>query len=288
MDRAARRWDDQAVRPLFALSVAACLAGCQTSWKFGGDDQSSSPPPPTTATVTLDQIVRTCAMNFSCFKSPPIGSDCPTTFEGGVLTGDWFVNPADMRRFVDCASSAHDCHSALFCASRGHDPGYCAEHPGVTCDGDILVDCDSSYGGWPILSSDCAALGLQCGASGVSYGCLRAQRSCSPDGSFCGGTWALACSHGQDSSFDCLQLGPQFTCDDSTTGTAVCRATSPVCSDCDAPKGSECKGSERLCNGDSLRLCANGWWRDIPCADFGLKACIGTSGRATCVPTATW
>jgi hypothetical protein len=101
MDRAARRWDDQAVRPLFALSVAACLAGCQTSWKFGGDDQTSSPAPPPSATVTLDQIVRTCAMNFSCFESAPIGGDCPSTFEGGVLTGDWFVNPADMRRFVD-------------------------------------------------------------------------------------------------------------------------------------------------------------------------------------------
>jgi hypothetical protein len=253
-------------------------ASCQSSWKW--DSGSSGAPSSAThaETVTLDQIVRTCALDLSCFDSPPITGDCVRTFEAGLLGGDWFVSPAEMRHFVECGGAAQGCDAALRCASFDHDPAYCHANPGVTCDGNIAVGCSSDYGGWPILSTDCASLDMQCAGNT----CVRAQRSCSPDGSFCGGSWALRCEKGQDTSFDCQLLGAQFTCTDPGDN-ATCIATAPICTDCAGPDGSECSGSEQQCVGTSLRICANGNWRDFDCKKFGFSNCAPSGSSAKCV-----
>ena len=301
-----------------ALAVAAaCLLGaCR-----------ASPPmlpivatPPATLPPLAD-LVRACAVEVSCFQSPIASSidECMVYLTAGLdywLDPSTFIvlgtDPAEFRHYVDCAVAGSDCASVLDCVSRGHDAAYCAANPGMSCDGDLLVQCTTADPA--LFVTDCAALGMHCEARNGSAACTdgvgcdpKSPPSC--DGNryyeYCssiGLRYRVDCARTSIPNatcridmYDagCLPSGPpcagdrcegnvRVTClageevrDDCTQLAATCTLVrrAPTC----VPVASACSGSAG-CAGSAIRLCAEGIVETIGCSAIGLQSCKRNTG----------
>ncbi|HEX9103958.1 MAG TPA: hypothetical protein VF997_17225, partial [Polyangia bacterium] len=119
-----------------ALSLTLTLAACRAAAPM-----LPIVPTPAEQLPPLADILRTCAFEVSCLRSPPAStlSGCLYYFMSGL--DDWIVPGgfmldipgSEFRRYVACAVDNVDCTSVLECASRGHGPAYCAAHPGTAC-----------------------------------------------------------------------------------------------------------------------------------------------------------
>jgi hypothetical protein len=144
---------------------------------------------PCPAPIAIEAIVKTCALQLSCMKKPfdEPGSTCIGDVAGGFATGmgNFYAPAAEMRRVVDCATAATDCTSALTCVTLNHPPAYCAAHPGISCDGEVIVDCPDPPD-WPVLAVfDCSTDGLHCMASQGKGLCTNNVACASPGQAMC-------------------------------------------------------------------------------------------------------
>jgi len=254
-----------------------------------------SPPPmlpmvqtPPEQQPPLADVVRTCAFEVSCLRDPPAAtmSNCIGYFQAGL--DDWIV-PAfftlsipgsEFRRYVACAVAGIDCTSVLECASRGHDPAFCAAHPGNVCDGDLLVQCPpaTASADWAIYTSDCAALGMRCAEANGSASCTDGV-GCDPKTSsaYCDGNrYFVRCD--SDTS-----LRYRFDCARSPIVNATCRIDTRFASGC-LPSGPPCAGDR--CDGDELVVCLAGEEARVDCTGRS-SHCAVVSGKPACVPVAT-
>jgi hypothetical protein len=304
---------------LVLVGVVVLVAACR------------APPPmlPVVATPPAQlppssDIVRTCAFEVSCLHNPPAStvSGCFYYFEAGLdwAVGRGFFGPllpsSEWARYVACADAAADCESVLQCASRGHDPDFCAAHPGDVCDGDVLVRCMSAD--WPIYTTDCAALGMRCAEANGSASCTDGV-GCAPGTAYCeGNRYFVSCDPTTHlrSREDCARSPiPHATCriDASFGGRAGCLPSGPPCtrdrcegdelvvclageevrtdcaqraSHCSEPQfgtprcetDSDCGKTTDACAGSDLTSCVDGITHTIGCDDIGLATCAPAPG----------
>jgi hypothetical protein len=184
----------------------------------------------------------------------------------GVLATHFGSNDAST-----CAGSATSCAEWLSCASGGHCPDYCADHPGTWCDADRVVKCDAapsatSYGA---IIEDCVAEDMHC----VNGSCTTGT-PCSPTALLhCNGTRVEAC-YGTLYSKDCA---PSGTCVESDLQDGVqffgCVPVDRVCSPPSAP----------MCDGNTMNACVFGESVSLDCTAPPYSGTCAIEGGATCV-----
>ncbi len=293
--------------------------GTQTCENGAFADCQGCPGPPSVAALE-----KTCAMNVSCLAMPVGGGggDCVSFLQTILASPPGLLGrPSDYRRYVDCAAAASDCATALDCVSRGHGPDYCERFPGLSCDGDLLVDCPSPPD-WSLRNTECAAFGMHCVATAVDAFCSDGgDCHASPA---CDGNRLLGCAQPREllGALDCSAVYPKGICT-SDEHLAACTIASPACGsaqnalrcagttlvscfeghewqrDCaldDAlcvgggpddwqclPKETSCDGqSPDRCNGPSLTLCVDGRPQDFDCTTIGLATCKPNGDNAIC------
>lgn len=221
-------------------------------------------PTPLAEPPPVADLVKTCAFAVSCLKDPPTTtvSTCTNVLQT-VLAGQIGASTI-YARYVECARTATDCTSVLQCASRGHDPTYCAAHPGNSCDGDLLVYCSTGQVvDWSIDNTDCAALGMHCFEVNGTASCSDGT-SCAPipGPGNCDGNAIVRCD-------GVTNLTWREDCSRSGIINATCRSNgkSAGC----FPSGSACDNDR--CDGDILVQCAVGEEQRTDCAGIG-RHCV--------------
>lgn len=255
------------------LLALACVA-CGSS---GGGLFSPEPVHP-------DAIRRACAMEVSCFPTPPIssGGACVTQFEEGLATGIGILfgpSAKDLARYIDCANSHGDCTSALNCASQSHGPSWCNAHPAAACDGDTLVGCTD---GWGLSLTDCTQLGEHCTTANGASACTDGT-PCDPAApARCDGSRIVSCDSGThlETRFDCAATISGATCAIETNGGAT-DAT------CTFSSGQVCMTDTESCDGTTAvdSACGTQILR-VACGQFD-SHCVVDGDKADCVPDAS-
>ncbi len=256
-----------------ALVLLLACASC------GGSTGPFSPLP-----VDPEAIRRACAMEVSCFPTPPItpGGSCVSQFEIGLATGAGiFFGPSatDLQRYVGCANSSSNCTDALNCASRNHGIDWCKAHPKPTCDGDMLISC---IGGWGLIQTDCTTNGLHCGTANGASACTNGS-SCDPSvAARCDGNRYTRCDFSSklEASIDCGSLYSGGTCMSTTMGTSSTTGCVP------ASSGSCVQGSVS-CDGATGVVCAYGTELRVACGQFASHCVIDSGNKFSCVPDAS-
>lgn len=256
--------------------MIALLSGC-------GSPHSTIQPLP----VHPDAVRKACAMEVSCFTTPPIASAsaCVEEIENGLASGFGIAlggSGTDLARFVDCANNNGDCTSALMCASKGHGPSWCSAHPTATCDGDTLVRC---VGGWGLDLFDCAQNGLHCMTKNGVALCSDGN-ACDPatsgtcvgnDFVYCDKTALIGVSE------DCGSLVSGGKCERITTGTATITGCIP-------PGTASCPNTttSKTCDGTTTVVCEYGTTYRVDCGQFA-NHCTPSGSFATgsCTPDAS-
>jgi len=281
-----------------------------------------SSPPPKVELPPMGDIVKTCVMEVSCLRSPPVSSasECVWRLAYGILSGSGApeLSSDELRRYIACGSQATDCATALACASRDHGPAYCSLQPGDSCDGNVLVRCalDASNADWTILTTDCAVLGERCEMANGSASCTTGE-ACEPTtaSARCDGDRFVGCNQNSHlvASYDCGVIASGATCVSSPAGTS-CELPGPSCSgpntcdndvltvcqsgrerslDC-AQLGQTCRGGRcepkgcspsavsDTCQSTMIRVCANGQFVSIDCASIGLATCEQNGSKVAC------
>ncbi|HEY7956161.1 MAG TPA: hypothetical protein VII38_12755 [Polyangia bacterium] len=254
--------------------MALLLVGCGSS---GGGLFSPEPVHP-------DAIRRACAMEVSCFPTPPIspGGACVTQFEEGLATGIGILfgpSAQDLARYIDCANSHDNCTDALNCASRNHGPSWCNAHPAPACDGDTLVGC---IDGWGLSLIDCTQLGEHCGTANGASACTDGN-ACDPNApARCDGSKIVSCDSAThlETRLDCAAALSGATCATTTsangTDTSCVFSRAPGCMD----ETESCDGTAAVdseCGTQVLR---------VACGDFA-SHCVLDGDKADCVPNAS-
>jgi hypothetical protein len=279
-------------------------------------------PTPVAQLPSLDDLVRTCAFEVSCLKNPPAAtlSACYYYFQAGIdwAVGGGFFAPrlpsSEWRRYVDCAVAATSCKQVLTCVSRGHDPTFCAAHPGLVCDGDVLVNCATAD--WALYTTDCAAEGMHCEEANGSASCTDGI-GCTPGPAYCeGNRYYVTCDATtlRRSRIDCARSDiPNATCriDPRIIDQAGCLPSGPPCAagnrcegdelvtcvageeariDCTQRAGHcaqaspidqpqcvadvDCGKTTQECSGDGITVCVDGITDTIDCSAIGLTTCV--------------
>jgi hypothetical protein len=236
--------------------------------------------------VSPEAVRKACAMEVSCLSPAPItsGGSCVAQFEEGMATGlGIFFGPssADVARYVNCASSASDCTSALNCASQNHGPTWCAAHPRASCDGDTVVNC---VAGWGLELADCSQFGEHCRVAANGSATCSDGSSCDPTvGAQCMGNRYVTCQGGLSSSIDCGSVIPGGTC------RAIVNMSSSE-TGCFGPGSAACPATTTemdSCDGATVVACSYGTQLRVDCAQFQSHCLIGSSGKYSCAADAT-
>jgi len=260
-----------------ALVLLLACSGCGSS---GSSSGPFSPRP-----VDPEAIRHACAMEISCFQSPPItpGGSCVSQFEMGLATGiGIFFGPSadDLQRYVGCASSSSNCTDALDCASVNHGPDWCNAHPNGGCDGDTLVYC---VDGWGLERADCSAMGLHCATANGASSCSDG-KTCDPTTSTarCDGNRYVQCNGSTklESSVDCGKLYGGGTCMHLTMGSSSTTGCFP-------PASGSCGQDGVTCDGATAVVCSYGTQLRVACGQFASHCVVGSSGTFDCVPDAS-
>ena len=239
----------------------------------------ASPPVQLPSTA---ELLRACAFEVSCLHDPPAATltNCISYLTLGLeglpdLFAPQWLETADFRRYIDCANRNQDCTDVLDCVTLGHGSEYCADHPGTTCDGDLLVPCPTATpADAALFTVDCAARGMHCEALNGSASCTDGIH-CDPKAEmpYCDGNrYYQFC----DST---TELRYRFDCARSTIANTTCRGSKGC-----VPSGPPC--SANRCDGDILVSCIVGEEVPLDCSQRA-SHCVDVGGNPTCVPIAT-
>jgi hypothetical protein len=234
--------------------------------------------------VDPDAIRRACAMEVSCFATPPItpGGSCVSQFELGLATGIGIIfgpSATDIARYVKCSGSSPSCADALNCASGNHGPAWCGAHSSPTCDGDTLVGC---IGGWGLELNDCTATGQHCRTANGFSSCSDGS-ACDPSvPAHCTGNRFVECDAGSklESSIECGALYAGGRCISVTMGGSSTTGCFPAAS-------ASCGADGATCDGTTAVICAFGAQYRVACGQFASHCVVDNMGKFDCVPDAS-
>ena len=151
------------------------------------------------------------------------------------------------------------------CAAGPCDPAV----EGATCRGSILTSCE----GGALLVRDCGADGLICGdVLQGNKGCVGSGGACEEHSyeTTCQGSVIDRCAAGYIAHYDCAGFPGNQTCD---AQLSKCVAA-----------GTQCGPGQESCQGSLVRLCVDGTYVEVNCADLGFSSCELSSGGAHCRP----
>lgn len=304
--------------PLLALGLAVglTLPAC-------GDDDDGGIVPPTD--ITRDQALQACIAADACgvLTFAYGGSYClETGWDQRFITATSRIW-GDIFECV--LEATPDCDLVELCFGGGSPLQSCSEITDGFCDGSVRVECDTVHqtllrqdcnaanqtctmanasmtdqvpkcGMGPCIEgthvaacqeylllscaggnyevTDCSALGMICG-EGVtgSKACVGTGAAC-PDNyqATCDGPVLNDCVNRKLRRLDCSKLPGNYTC---STANFSCQ-----------PAGTDCNpGDPELCQGATIRLCVDGAWLALDCAELGFTGCsVSPAGGAHCVP----
>jgi hypothetical protein len=143
-----------------------------------------------------------------------------------------------------------------------------------TCDGTKASGCGGSA---EYTSLDCAWSGRACQLQANRAVCAGTGPACSAsDKVTCAGSVATYCSREARATVDCAKTGFATRCVDGGLATEPCTAA-----------GTECDPAAYVdqCDGNTLKMCANGSIVSVACNDIGRVLCFaGSVGSAKCTP----
>lgn len=140
--------------------------------------------------------------------------------------------------------------------------------PSCSTSGTRIVECKSGR----LVSLDCAALGLRCGAGPNGPACVAPTKECTGDGVTCEGNVAVACRNGHEVRIDCGAAG--LSCGGAGPAIGACTAPEPTC-DPAAPA---------RCDGARIKYCEHGRPRSYLCRSLGLARCVDGGRGPRCAP----
>jgi hypothetical protein len=273
------------------LGMTAAAVGCgKTGPKctpaaavtFASDDPSYLPA-----------AVRACAFGVSCsatnsWVSYDVNIEHQTPRS---CLADWNPNGLDD---VACAPNARNCDEWMACASHNHCPDWCAAHGYTadkvvqwTCDGDEVVVCDETRGGYGIPFIDCAEEGMHCAVSRYSAACTDGTTCTTPSNPHCDGNRVVACDESTlfGQSQDCSATGATcMTVSFGALGASASCVTPPA-------GGNQCDPNsfQPHCDGTAEVSCFDGYLIRNDCAAPSIEGTCTTlaNGFLDCVPQAT-
>lgn len=229
----------------------------------------------------------------ACASAPPKGAFCSDFtscwggglftlapfVEGGTCNGSYLeITPpgASTSQAVNCATMGGACESlATSVRSATCNLISCSgDRLPRTCAGTTVKGC----GEWlEYTSLDCAWSGRTCRSDLPHAVCAGAGAACSDsDRVTCAGSVATYCSGGALATVDCAKTGSATRCAAGAPSTEPCTAA-----------GTECNPASfvETCDGNRLRVCADGSLVSVECHDIGLVLCFQpSSGPAKCMP----
>lgn len=253
-------------------SPAAALDSGLANTDAGASDAGSADAgnPDAGSMNPYEKVAHACALLVSC--DDPIfgnerGSQCiQTAFVRQFFGVNSGPARSELRTFFDCLSTANSCNDIASCRSRDHGSAYCAQSPGSSCDGDILVDCSRT----PVTSTDCTALGLTCRSNGGVVTCADGT-TCSPGEAGCLGNKLFVCAGPVGRvAFDCSEMAAGTSCQLVDAGQPVCAPAGVACPGIPAPR----------CDGNTFVLCDASFAREtrVECNSlFPESACAASS-----------
>jgi hypothetical protein len=151
-----------------------------------------------------------------------------------------------------------------------------------TCDGDQVVVCDSTNGGYGITFEDCAPQGMHCGQANSNAACTDGNSCTQPANPHCDGSRVVGCDPGTllEQSQDCSANGG--TCDPISLGpfsSAACVGPGVTLCD-DMTYQSHCDGNVEV-------FCLFGTVASIDCTvPYYDGTCVTSANGIACVPNA--
>ena len=248
----------------YLIAAAIGLSGCASD---------TSPSPQT--------LARTCILATGCNSGTaldaPVGA-CATLYRTAINSGVVAAAGVPTRegvRIVSCGT-ANNCSDYNACITLHHDATYCSAHPGLSCDGSIIVNCSSAR---TEAAVDCASYGLSCQQVGNEASCTDGA-ACDPavDRPRCDGNRFIACNANTRLSapIDCAQFSTGWTCGSGGDGNPRC-----------IPPTNACSGNATRCDGDTLISCsmALGHEQRVDCTQiYSGGHCSVANNAAQCVP----
>ena len=247
----------QPARPLTVRQILATMAlllvGCR-------------PHHPARVPYSTDAIVNGCVLGVSC--SPERGSvdDCVSQLSSARASGN---APTPFDYYAECGAISADCAAMTSCLAYGHGADYCAAHGYHSCDGAILLTCAAPTSS-PLITADCAKLGLQCQERGDGQAACTNGQTCDPQQpQRCDGYDRVVC--------DPSGLLTRYDCDAYWPGSE-CRATSGF-TGCYLP-GASCKSDPIRCEGEKRISCVVGADYVTDCTELGETCVTDDSGAS--------
>ena len=210
--------------------------------------------------------------------APP---NCTNVCRGSVFQGCG----DEVQLTVDCGRLGLSCDPA----------GNCVAAPVLACDGSSEPNC--SVDGEVVFCDDGALRKTPCAAHGFACvdGTCRGQGSAcagdsfpeselsAPVGTGCAGDLLLGCLGGYDTTLDCSEQGPGFTC--QSLGDAFFCGQAAEC----VPADNYLSDQSATCEGSVLTFCSAGRLEHIDCTTLGFTGCeVDTKqGHYGCTPSLT-
>lgn len=234
------------------------------------------PPPPLVPAIDLD---RYCAARVVCGielgNTNPVAT-CVANQRNGAAFRGFGVSFEEQRR-IDCFLTETTCAGAIGCASRNHDMMYCLLHPGVSCDGNVRVDCANMT---EVTTVDCARLGMMCrpGSTPRTASC-NTGRTCAAGPARCEGNTLVECVDGFEARSECETVQANSRCLTTDVGARCIPPNAPSCS--------QASFTER-CEEMNVRVtCGRESGRETRARCGANTTCTVSNGRAVCQPNST-
>jgi hypothetical protein len=206
---------------------------------------------------TLEPFVTDGQCDKSNIKVTPTGASGPQFLNCSAMGG---VCEALATGVISVTCNAQSCSGAA--------------RPAPACDGTTASGCGGSA---EYRSLDCAWSGRKCQIDGSYAVCAGTGAACSDaDKVTCAGSVATYCSGGARATVDCAKTGSATRCAAGAPSTEPCTAAATEC---------DPTAFVDQCDGNKLKVCADGSIVSIGCNDIGLVLCWpGSIGTAKCMP----
>jgi hypothetical protein len=145
--------------------------------------------------------------------------------------------------------------------------------PVCSASGTRILRCEHGQ----LVSLDCTAFGLACGAGANGPTCVPRTAACIAGAKRCEGNLSVSCYAGHEVRVDCGAAGLECAATPGSVPVGECASSPPATGACD-PK------SAAKCDGATIRYCNLGKPRSYLCKALGFTRCgaVGPSGGVRC------
>ncbi len=255
------------------FSPSSCVDQiARMGWWYDGPERTANPYATSRLLECAAKFPGDCAALATCWGSST-WFGLSLCREGGYCqdgSNEMIGGPGDTA--LDCTEFGGECTNLWSNAQRACcNSKSCDGAPAVTCDGAKASIC----GGWgERVDFDCGVSGQTCNPD--PYAPCKGSDPCDPmtTPTTCKGTYAVYCSGGGIAVHDCATTQFRTACNEGAPSyEAPCK-----------PKGGACdpEYESGVCEGTVLRVCVDGDWVGVDCAEIGFQACVEDGKMPRC------